>query len=85
MQNVFGSVDGSHIKIDRPTENQSSYYNRKDFFSIQIQIVCDHNLRILDFHAGYPGKVHDARVFRNSRLFDKLTDPNLSMYINIYT
>lgn len=37
-------------------------------FKFQIQAVCDHNRKIRDVFIGYPGSVHDARVFRNSPL-----------------
>ena len=34
--------------------------------------MCDDNLRFLDVFAGYPGSVHDARVFRNSPLYEAI-------------
>lgn len=37
-----------------------------------MQVVCDHNRRIRDIFTGYPGSVHDARVFRNSPVGIKL-------------
>lgn len=36
--------------------------------------MCDHNLRIRDIFTGYPGSVHDARVFRTSPLCDTLAE-----------
>ncbi|XP_030745146.1 putative nuclease HARBI1 [Sitophilus oryzae] len=65
---VIGAIDGSHIKIDKPSDDPDSYMNRKSFYSIQIQTVCDHNLLIRDIFVGFPGSVHDSRVFRNSTL-----------------
>lgn len=60
-----GSIDGTHIRIDRPEKdhNRNSYYNRKKYFSIHVQGVVDENLKFIDIHVGYPGSVHDARVF----------------------
>lgn len=37
-----------------------------------MQAVCDHRRRIRDVFIGYPGSVHDARVFRNSPLSTNL-------------
>lgn len=37
-----------------------------------MQVVCDHKNKIIDFFAGYPGSVHDSRVFRNSPLCNSL-------------
>lgn len=78
--NVIGLIDGTHVRINRPEESQDSYYNRKDYFSLQVQIVCDQNLKIIDFAAGYPGSVHDARVFRRSPLYFKLTTETINKY-----
>jgi len=36
--------------------------------------VCDHSARFIDLFIGMPGRMHDARVFRNSRIFQMLTN-----------
>lgn len=66
---VVGMIDGTHIPITKPSERGVDYYNRKDFYSVILQAVVREDLRFIDVFAGYPGKVHDARVFRNSPLF----------------
>lgn len=33
---VVGIIDGTHIRIDKPTEDPDSYLNRKHFSSIQV-------------------------------------------------
>ncbi|XP_025155207.1 protein ALP1-like isoform X1 [Harpegnathos saltator] len=63
---VIGAIDGSHIRIDKPTEDPNSYINRKQYFSLYIQGVANHNMKFLDVFVGYPGSVHDTRVFKNS-------------------
>ena len=40
------------------------------FHSIQLQAVCDVDLLCIDAFCGFPGTLHDARVFRNSPLFE---------------
>ncbi|KAJ8975441.1 hypothetical protein NQ317_014199 [Molorchus minor] len=72
--NVLGAIDGSHIKIDKPDTDPDSYINRKGYYSIQMQAVCDHTQKILDVFIGYPGSVHDSRVFRNSPLKNNLEE-----------
>lgn len=74
---VVGCIDGSHIPILGPSDHRASFINRKGFPSIQLQAVCDDNLRFLDVFAGWPGSVHDARVFRNSPLYHILKDGNV--------
>ena len=39
-----------------------------------LQATCDYELRITDAYTGWPGSVHDARVLKNSELFQKLQD-----------
>ena len=69
LQKVIGAIDGSHIPIKAPRENPEQYINRKGFHSIIIQAVCDHQMKFLDCYVGWPGSVHDSRVFSNSDIF----------------
>ena len=67
---ILGAIDGCHIEIEAPSENPNAYYNRKQFHSIILQGVCNHELVFTSINVGWPGRVHDAKVFRNSKLFD---------------
>ena len=67
----FGAVDGSHILILPPRDSPSDYYNRKGFHSIVLQALVDHQNRFLNVYVGWPGSVHDARIFPNSEVFTK--------------
>nr|XP_055051176.1 uncharacterized protein LOC129436904 [Misgurnus anguillicaudatus] len=66
-----GAIDGTHVPIIAPHDNRSDYYNRKGYYSIILQGVVDHKLMFWDINVGWPGKVHDARVFGNSSIFQK--------------
>ena len=66
-----GAIDGSHIPIIRPDESASDYYNRKGYYSIIMQAMVDFRGLFMDVYIGWPGKVHDARVFLNSALYQK--------------
>ncbi|CAH1955253.1 unnamed protein product [Acanthoscelides obtectus] len=37
-------------------------------------VVCDHKRKIRDIFVGYPGSIHDSRVFRTSPLFGTLQE-----------
>lgn len=77
IDGVIGAIDGSHIPISCPHDQPADYINRKGFHSIILQAVCDASLSFTDVYVGWPGSVHDARVYRNSPIFAALTDkPN---------
>ncbi|XP_064465338.1 uncharacterized protein LOC135376803 [Ornithodoros turicata] len=63
-----GAIDGCHVRVLAPEALHDDYINRKRFYSVQLQAVCDHEGTFLDIFAGYPGSVHDSRVLRNSPL-----------------
>ena len=58
-----GAVDGTHIPIISPKECPADYYNRKGWHSVILQGTIDHTGRFIDVYVGWPGRVHDARVF----------------------
>ncbi|XP_044765286.1 putative nuclease HARBI1 isoform X2 [Coccinella septempunctata] len=72
--NAIGCIDGTHIRIYAPLDDAVSYLNRKKYYSIQVQAVCDNTKKIRDVFIGYPGSVHDARVFRTSPLGQNLSE-----------
>ena len=72
-----GAIDGTHIPILAPSESHAEYVNRKGYHSILMQAVVDCNYLYRDVVIGWPGSVHDARVFSNSAIFKKGNDGKL--------
>ena len=72
-----GAIDGSHIPIAAPALNHTDYYNRKGWYSMLVQAVVDHDYLFRDICVGWPGSVHDARVFANSMLYRRITEDDL--------
>uniref|UniRef100_A0A8C3HP06 Putative nuclease HARBI1 n=1 Tax=Chrysemys picta bellii TaxID=8478 RepID=A0A8C3HP06_CHRPI len=70
--NCGGAIDGTHIPILAPPHLGSKYVNRKGYFSMVLQALVDHRGRFIDINTGWPGKVHDARIFQNTWLFRKM-------------
>ena len=62
-------VDGTHIKVQSPGSNDAEWYrNRKGYFSINVMVACDHQLRIRNIVSRWPGSANDMIVFMNSAL-----------------
>ena len=82
MVQAFGSVDGTHIPIRRPVVDSQDYFNYKQFFSISVQAVCDFKGYFMDVECRWPGSVHDAKVFSNSFVKNKLQSGELPQTFN---
>lgn len=65
-----GAIDGSHIPIVAPQVFPRDFYNRKGWHSIILQGVVDGRGLFWDVCVGFPGSVHDARVLKQSHLWE---------------
>ncbi|KAK5650419.1 hypothetical protein RI129_001448 [Pyrocoelia pectoralis] len=66
---VIGAIDCTHIRIQSPGGDNAEYFrNRKGYFSLNVQVIGDGDLRILDIVARWPGSTHDQTIFNNSRI-----------------
>ena len=66
---VLGAIDCTHVRIQSPGgEDAEIFRNRKGFFSINVQAVCDADLRIQSIVARWPGSAHDSIIYQNSRV-----------------
>jgi len=70
IDGVIGAIDGSHIKIKRPTsKDHYVYYNKKGVYSLLIQGVCDYQKKFISFFCGEPGSIH--HLLKKSSLYRK--------------
>lgn len=72
--NAVGGIDGTHVLISGPTAFREPYICRKGFPAMHLQVIRGPDLKFLDVFCGYPGSVNDARVYRNSRLFQEVLE-----------
>lgn len=77
IPHIIGAIDCTHIRILRPREFAGNYINRKGYYSLNIQAVCDTNCSFLNIVARWPGATHDSRIFSNSTLHTKLDNGDL--------
>ncbi|XP_046807324.1 protein ANTAGONIST OF LIKE HETEROCHROMATIN PROTEIN 1-like isoform X2 [Lucilia cuprina] len=69
LPGCIGYIDGSEIKLaEAPHKNHELYFSRKTQYAIKVQAVCDYKLSIRQVTIGYPGSVHDAKIFLHSPL-----------------
>ena len=52
-----GAIDGTHIPIIGPVESHGDYLNRKGYYSLIMQGVCDNKYIFRDINIGWPGRV----------------------------
>ncbi|MGH0116570.1 UNVERIFIED_CONTAM: hypothetical protein FKN15_014770, partial [Acipenser sinensis] len=62
--NVVGVVDGTHIQIRAPSNDEYHYVCRKGHHSLNVQLTCDHKL-IRNVVVKLPGATHDPFIWAN--------------------
>ncbi|CAG9133307.1 unnamed protein product [Plutella xylostella] len=69
---IVGCIDGTHVCILRPAQNEEEYFNRKHTHSLNVQIICDADLIILSVDASHGGATHDSAVWNGHPLKEYL-------------
>ncbi|KIH44852.1 transposase, IS4 family, partial [Ancylostoma duodenale] len=69
LPRVIGAIDGTHVKIVGPRENEYVFVN-----SLNVACIVDDNYRFMWFSAKWPGSTHDSRAFRESELHRKFAN-----------
>lgn len=81
FRQCVGAIDGCHVRTICPKDLHDQYYNRKQYYSFNFQALVDDSGKFIDIVSGYPGSVHDSRVFRNSRLYNEQLYPPEGFFI----
>lgn len=69
LPGVLGAIDCTHVPIQSPGGDDAEIYrNRKGYFSINVQLICDTTNYITDVVARWPGSVHDSTIFDHSHV-----------------
>jgi DDE superfamily endonuclease len=70
LPNCVGAVDGTHVPLDvRPPQHAGPgdyWCQRKQVYSIVMQAVVDSRGLFMDIDVRWPGRSHDAAIFRQS-------------------
>ncbi|KAG0435130.1 hypothetical protein HPB47_018666 [Ixodes persulcatus] len=70
---VIGCVDGTMIAIVGPSQNdptvtKAAYWWRKQYYALNVVVVCDADCRVMSIDPRCPGSVHDSFAWRYSWL-----------------
>lgn len=73
-----GALDGKHIRIKKPADSGSLFYNYKNF-SMVIMAVVDANYKFIWLSVGSYGSSSDGQIFNNSELRPMLEEGTLGL------
>lgn len=69
----FCAIDCTHVRIEKPKGIfGDDFINRKKFPSMNVQATCNSECVFTSVDAGWPGSVHDNRIFKNSDIYQLL-------------
>ena len=80
LPNVAGAID---IAIIAPKIDAVEYFSRYQQHDMIVQGVVDGHGKFIDAVAGFPGSTHDARVLRNSNLYQEAEQDNILQELRI--
>ncbi|CAK1585318.1 unnamed protein product [Parnassius mnemosyne] len=78
MPGVLGCIDCTHVAMVRPSQNEERYYCRKQYHSLNVQLICNADMDIISVDASYGGASHDAFIWSNHPLKTHMEDLSTS-------
>jgi hypothetical protein len=68
--NCLGYIDGTLLPLEtKPRHYGEEYFCRKSCYAIGCVITCDDAGRVRDYLIGWPGSVHDNRMWQSTSLY----------------
>ncbi|XP_050503384.1 putative nuclease HARBI1 isoform X2 [Diabrotica virgifera virgifera] len=68
----IGIIDCTHVALVRPIQEEHIFVNRKNYHSLNVQLVCDEHLQVMNVNANFPGSTHDAYIWGQSNISNVL-------------
>lgn len=68
LRGIVGAIDGTHIPICRPfaSDLAEPFFNRKGYYSYNVQAVCDDRGIFINVAVGAPGCMNDSGILNRS-------------------
>ncbi|XP_011860176.1 PREDICTED: putative nuclease HARBI1 [Vollenhovia emeryi] len=65
FEGAIGAIDCTQqfLAILGPKDHEEAYINHHGYPSLNVQMICDPNLKILNVNARYPGARHDSYMY----------------------
>ncbi|XP_062204812.1 protein ALP1-like [Phragmites australis] len=78
FNNCIGAIDGTHIPVVVPAAKLVQHVGRHGYSTQNVLAICDFDMRFTFVVAGWPGSVHDMRVFNDAiqKYADKFPFPS---------
>ena len=70
--NCLGVLDGKHIRMRKPKNGGSLYYNYKKFHSLVLMALVDADYKFIWYDIGAAGSRHDSGIFKQTELYEFL-------------
>jgi len=77
MAHCLGAFDGKHIRIRKPYNSGSTYFNYKKFFSLVLMALVDGNYKFLWVDVGAQGSCCDGQVFNECQIKQRLDNDQM--------
>ncbi|KAH9680641.1 DDE Tnp4 domain-containing protein [Citrus sinensis] len=63
FKDCIGAIDGTHVHVSIPPEDQIPYIGRKGIPTQNIMAACNFDMQFIFAIAGWEGSAHDTRIF----------------------
>jgi hypothetical protein len=66
FKDCLGAIDGTHVPCVVPSGKMIQHMSRKNITTQNVMAVCDFDMKFMFVLAGWPGSVHDTKVFNDA-------------------
>jgi hypothetical protein len=66
--NVIGAIDGKHVRVKKPDNSGSRYWNYKKYFSVVLMAWVDAEYNFVFIDVGSLGAMSDSIIFKESKM-----------------
>ena len=84
MIQAFDCTDGAHLPMRYSLETSKAYFCYKQYYSLNVQAVCDYNGLFIDVEGRWAGSVHGSKVFANSSIDKMLRNGEIPAIFQIF-